>query len=304
MTPPRTHQARTSASNVAEKLCLGAHLSAAGGVSKAIDGAIALELESLQLFTKNNNRWQSKPIDPKEIERFHQRHEQWGAHRQIFSHGSYLVNLASPDDTLWKKSLAAFIDEYERADALRLTGLVMHPGAHVGSGEEAGLTRVAEGIRQTLDHAPNGNTWILLENTAGQGSTLGRSFEELAQLMEAIDAPERVGVCLDSCHLLASGYDLRSPSSYHEVMRQLQETIGYEFVSCWHLNDSKGTLGSNLDRHENIGEGEVGDSGFRNILRDENFFGVPKILETPKKGGDDGDTEMDPVNLARLVELA
>ena len=280
-----------------KRLALGIHLSAAGGVSKAIDGAIEMDLESLQLFTKNNNRWHSKPLDPKEIERFHQRHEEWGAHRQIFSHGSYLVNLASPDDTLWEKSLEAFVDEYERATALRLTGLVMHPGAHVGSGESAGLERVAKGIRQTLERVPESDTSILLENTAGQGSTLGRSFEELATLMEQIACPERIGICLDSCHLLAAGYDVSTQAGYSETMQQLDATVGSESVSCWHLNDSRGALGSHLDRHENIGDGEVGNEGFQNILHDPRFFELPKILETPKKG------DMDPVNLARLFEL-
>ena len=284
--------------NTRQRLALGIHLSAAGGVSKAIDAAIELDIDSLQIFTRNNNRWQTKPIDSKEIDRFHERHQQWGPERQIFSHGSYLINMASPDEELWAKSVEAFKDEYQRADSLALTGLVMHPGAHVGSGVDGGLERVAKGILETINSFPEGKTRILLENTAGQGSTLGRSFEELSTLLHHIDAPTRVGICLDSCHLLAAGYDLTTATTYQETMAQFDSLLGVETLFCWHLNDSRGKLGSHLDRHENIGDGEVGLEGFRQILNDARFDGISKILETPKKD------DMDPVNLSRLRELA
>jgi deoxyribonuclease IV len=279
------------------RLCLGSHLSVAGGVSKAVTSAIALELESLQIFTKNASRWEQKPIDPEEVDRFRERREEWGIDKPVMSHDSYLINLASGDRALWKKSLGALHDEFARARTLDLAGVVMHPGAHVGDGVERALPRVAEGVRQVLDQAPAGKTRILLENTAGAGTTLGRSLEELAELLELIDAPERMGVCLDTCHLFAAGYEIHRSAGYEEMIALLDRRIGSETIRCWHFNDSKGGCGSHLDRHQHIGQGEIGEAAFRRILEDERFFGVPKILETPKKG------EMDRVNLELLTRL-
>ena len=279
------------------RLCLGSHLPVAGGVSRAVEGAIELELECVQIFTKNASRWEQKPTDPDEVARFHALREQWGSDRPVMSHDSYLINLASPDPELWRKSLDAFRDELERARILNLAGVVMHPGAHVGDGVENGLRRCAEGLRRVIDETGDDSPRIVLENTAGQGSTLGRSFAELASLLEQIDAPERTGVCLDTCHMFAAGYDIKKPAGYRAMVEELDELIGADAVCWWHLNDSKGACLSNLDRHEHIGRGELGKAPFRRILRDERFFGVPKVLETPKVD------DMDRVNLKVLASL-
>ena len=279
------------------RLCLGSHLSVAGGVSNAVAEAIELELESLQLFTKNASRWEQKPTATEEVDRFLGLRDEWGREKPVVSHDSYLINLASGDPELWEKSFAALRDELERARILELDGVVMHPGAHKGDGVEEGLQRVAEGIRRILDEAPEGKTRFLLENTAGGGTTLGRSFAELGRLLELIDAPERMGVCLDTCHIFAAGYDIRRPKGYEAMIEELERLIGSEKVRCWHFNDSKGGCGSHLDRHQHIGEGELGKAPFRRILADQRFFGVPKILETPKKN------EMDKVNLRVLNGL-
>ncbi len=279
------------------RLCLGSHLSVAGGVSNAVAEAIELELESLQLFTKNASRWEQKPTDPEEVDRFLGLRDEWGREKPVVSHDSYLINLASGDPELWEKSFAALSDELERARILELEGVVMHPGAHKGDGVDEGLQRVAEGIRRILDEAPDGKTRFLLENTAGGGTTLGRSFAELGRLLELIDAPERMGVCLDTCHMFAAGYDIRRPKGYEAMIEELERLIGSDKVRCWHFNDSKGACGSHLDRHQHIGQGELGKAPFRRILADERFFGVPKILETPKKD------EMDKVNLKVLNGL-
>ena len=278
------------------RLCLGSHLSVAGGVSKAIDAAIELDVESLQIFTKNASRWQQKPTEADEVGRFVERREAWGEH-PIVSHDSYLINLASPDQALWKRSTDAFKDELHRAELLGLDFLVMHPGAHVGSGVDAGIKRIAKALRKIFNEVPKGSTRVLFENTAGGGSTLGRSFQELRDLADATDVSDRVGFCIDSCHLLAAGYGLRNKHGYDATMQELDDLIGAENVYCLHLNDSKGDLGSHLDRHEHIGDGKIGLSGFRRLLKDKRFFGTPKILETPKAD------DMDRVNLERLYSL-
>ncbi len=279
-----------------QQLCLGSHLSVAGGAWKAVDEAISLELSSLQIFTKNASRWVQKPIDPKDVARFAERRAEWGS-GPVISHTSYLINLGSPKDELFEKSRAALLDELERAALLQLDGVVQHPGAHVGSGVEAAIARIAEGARQVIDEAPLGPK-LILENTAGAGSTIGRSFEELASLVEQIDRPDRIGICLDTCHLFASGYELRTQKGYAETMAQLEKNLDLSLVVAWHLNDSRGDLGSNLDRHEHIGTGMIGTEGFRLLLADERFFGIPKILETAKED------DWDQTNLRVLRELA
>ncbi len=280
-----------------QRLCLGSHLSVAGGVSRAVDGAIELGLESLQIFTKNASRWEQKPIDPDEAARFRERRAEWGSGRPVASHDSYLINLASPKRDIRARSIAAFRDELERAELLGLEFLVMHPGAHLGSGLEKGIVLIADAIRRVCDRVPHGSTRILLENTAGQGSTIGRAFRELHDLLEAIDLPDRLGVCIDTCHMFAAGYELRTAKSYEATMRELDELVGADRVHCLHLNDSRGDLGSHLDRHEHIGQGKIGRGGFRRVLRDPRFFGTPKILETAKED------DMDRVNLRVLESL-
>jgi deoxyribonuclease-4 len=280
-----------------DRLCLGSHLSVAGGSWKAVEEAQQLKLRSLQIFTKNANRWVQRPIEQKDAIRFREAVSEWGSH-PVSSHDSYLINLASPKEELFQKSIDAFTDEIERAQLLGLDFLVMHPGAHVGSGVDAAIDRIAAGMRECFRRVPHEKTRILLENTAGGGTTMGRSFDELTDLLSAIDTPERTGTCLDSCHMFAAGYELRTAEGYQETMKQLDRTIGARRVFALHLNDSKGELGSHLDRHMNIGEGLIGKSGFEQLLDDSRFDGIPKILETPKED------EMDRKNLALLKRLA
>ena len=288
---------RKSFKNAEDRNCLGSHLSVSGGPWKAVEEAIELEIRALQIFTKNASRWVQKPIDPKHVEKFHAAVEEWGAH-PLLSHDSYLINLASPKEELFQKSIAAFADELERAELLGLDFLVMHPGAHVGSGVEAGIERIATGMREAFDQVPHVKTRVLLENTAGGGSTMGRSFEELRDLLAAIDTPERTGTCIDTCHMFAAGYELRTEEGYQETMKQLDKVLGARRVFALHLNDSKGDLGSHLDRHMHIGDGLIGKKGFQFVMQDDRFAGIPKILETPKV------EDMDQQNLSLLEKLA
>ena len=276
-----TRQMRSSFKSIDEKLCLGSHLSVSGGPWKAVEEAIELDIRALQIFTKNASRWVQKPIDPVSVDRFHDAISNWGPH-PLLSHDSYLINLASPKEELFEKSIAAFSDELERAELLGIDFLVMHPGAHVGSGVDSGIDRIAKGMLRSFEQVPHTKTRVLLENTAGGGSTMGRSFDELRDLLDAIDTPERTGTCLDTCHMFAAGYELRTEEGYDETMRQLDDTLGANRVFALHLNDSKGDLGSHLDRHMHIGEGLIGNSGFESVMQDPRFSGIPKILETPK----------------------
>ncbi|MAJ28747.1 hypothetical protein CBD41_05015 [bacterium TMED181] len=287
---------RRNFSDPEDRLCLGSHLSVSGGPWKAVEEAIELDIRALQIFTKNASRWIQKPIEPKDADRFRSAIEEWGPH-PLLSHDSYLINLASPKEELFQKSIAAFADELERAELLGLDFLVMHPGAHVGSGVNAGIERIANGMRESFDRVPHVKTRVLLENTAGGGSTMGRSFEELSDLLTAIDTPERTGTCIDTCHMFAAGYELRTEEGYEATMKQLDKTLGARRVFALHLNDSKGDLGSHLDRHMHIGEGLIGKKGFGFVMQDSRFAGIPKILETPKV------EDMDEKNLKLLRRL-
>lgn len=279
-------------------LVLGAHMSIAGGHEKAIERAETFAMDACQIFTKNANQWNAKPIDPEAAERFRDR---WSASGvgPLVAHDSYLINLASPDDALWEKSRLAFRDELDRCDLLGVPFLVTHPGAHVGTGEETGIARVAEAIDRIHTERPDGAAAILLETTAGQGTTLGRTFEELAAIIDRVADQRRVGVCFDTCHAFAAGYDLRQRAGYEAAIESFAGTIGLDRLRVFHLNDSKKGLGSRVDRHAAIGEGELGADAFGFFLNDPRFDGLPGILETPK--GDDG--EEDRRNLATLRAL-
>ena len=278
---------------------LGAHMSIAGGCDKALTAAAAFEMTACQIFTKNASQWRAKPLDPAAIERFAAVRETTGI-RHLVAHDSYLINLATPDDELREKSRLAFREELNRCDALAVPYLVTHPGAAMGGTVTAGLARVAEAINAIHDERPDGTTTVLLETTAGQGTSLGRSFEELAEIMARVDDRRRVGVCFDTCHAFAAGYDLRDDESYAATMRAFDEAVGLDHLRVFHLNDSKKGLGSRVDRHAAIGEGELGLAPFGFILNDPRFDGLPGLLETPK--GDDG--EEDRRNLATLRGLA
>jgi deoxyribonuclease-4 len=278
----------------------GAHLSIAGGLHHAVESALELGCETVQLFTKNASQWAGKPLVEEEVQRFRTA-LQASTLTHATAHDSYLINLASPDEALWNRSLAAFIDEVRRADRLGLDYLVTHPGAHMGEGDDAGLERVARAIDETHAQCPDASVMILLETTAGMGTTLGHRFEHLAAIRRMIAEPERVGVCVDTCHVLAAGYPLSPVRAYNATWREFDRTIGVEHIRVFHLNDSKKPRGSRVDRHEHIGEGEVGLEAFRLLVNDGRFRHLPMILETPKEDRD-GEV-MDRVNLARLRGL-
>lgn len=281
-------------------LKLGAHMSIAGGVSNALDAAAAVHSNAVQVFTKNNRQWQGPPVDQEDVARWMERMPALGIEAAV-SHASYLINLASPKDPLWEKSLAAHADELERAHAYQIPHVVLHPGAHTGSGEEAGMQRVVDALdRIHAAHPHCADTMTLLELMAGQGSTIGYTFEQLAEMLQRVGEPDRVGVCVDTCHALAAGYDFRTPEGYEAMMTTIESTVGLERVKVWHFNDSQFDCGSRKDRHTHIGEGYVGLEGFRHILNDPRWDGVPMLLETPKTKDGDG---KDAANLAALCQL-
>lgn len=277
---------------------LGSHVSAAGGVDKAVGRASALDMGAFQLFSKNANQWKAKPLDPAVVERYKIALAE-SSITDVVVHDSYLINIASPDDTAWEKSIDALAIELDRCDTLGVPWLVSHPGAHMESGVDAGVARVAEAINRIHLEMPDGSSVIALETTAGQGTTLGRSFEELAQIIDQIDDKSRIAVCLDTCHVFAAGYDIRDKASYDTTMQAFDESIGLDYLKVIHLNDSMKPLGSNRDRHSHIGEGEIGEAAFGFFLNDPRLVDVPGILETPK---DDDYTE-DRMNLDRLISL-
>lgn len=279
---------------------LGAHNSIAGGYYKAVDKAAELGMDTVQIFTKNNNQWRGKPLADEDVRLFRQALERTGV-RHPCAHDSYLINLASPNDALWRKSIDAFIDELRRAEALGLDGVVMHPGSFVDSSEEAGLARVVSALDLVCAETSGIRTQIWLEATAGQGTNLGHRFEHLAYILEHSAHGERMGICIDTCHVFAAGYSLHTPEEYDATFRELDAVIGLDRVRAFHLNDSKKGLGSRVDRHEHIGEGEIGLEPFRRLLNDPRFAHLPMYLET-KKETRDGE-EMDAVNLRRLRDL-
>jgi deoxyribonuclease-4 len=240
----------------------------------------AIGADAIQVFTRNQVQWNGKPIAPAEATAFRTAMAANGV-RLAVSHGSYLVNLATPDGTILKKSREAFLAEMERCQALGIPYLVFHPGAHMGAGESAGLAQVAASLDYILERAEGLEVMPLVEVTAGQGSYVGHRFEHLAEILARIRRPERVGVCLDTCHLLAAGYDLASATGYEETIAACARLIGLDRVKAFHLNDAKKGLGSRLDRHAPIGKGHLGREAFRRIVNDPRFAGVPMLLETP-----------------------
>lgn len=277
---------------------LGAHMSIGGGVDTAFDRGEQVGCDAIQIFTKNNNQWRAAPLKEETVERYHRRQAETGI-RPVVAHSSYLLNLASPKDELWHKSIEALVVEMERCETLAIPYLVIHPGSHMGSGEKVGIVRIAEALNVAHDRLPDAQVKITLETTAGQGTNLGYRFEHLAAMIDGTEANERLAVCYDTCHTLAAGYDYRTPEGYAEVLAQFHEIIGLDRLSVLHLNDSKQDLGSRRDRHEHIGEGSVGLDGFRYLLNDPRFQETPMLLETPKSK----DMHEDVENLARLRAL-
>ncbi|MBU0756212.1 MAG: deoxyribonuclease IV [Planctomycetes bacterium] len=279
---------------------IGAHVSIAGGISKAPDRGAAHGCTAIQVFTKSPNQWRAAPLENEEYAAFKERWKATGM-RAVVAHDAYLINLASPDAALWKRSLKAFIEEMNRCALLGIPALVMHPGSHGGQGEPVGLRRVAQALGRCLEIPAADHVRILLETTAGQGNCLGATFEHLAEIISLTKDDPRLGICFDTCHVFAAGYDIRTPAAFEKVIRNFDEIIGLDRLSLFHLNDSKGELGSHLDRHQHIGEGRIGPELFRTLVRDRKFKKVPKIIETP--GGVEGGTA-DRTNLARLFDFA
>jgi deoxyribonuclease IV len=260
---------------------LGAHLSIGGGLPRAVDRAVASRCEALQIFTKSAGQWRARVIPDDEMVLFRRRVADTGIH-PVIAHNSYLINIAAAAPALREQSLAALLEEYDRADALGLQGLVMHPGSFTTSTESDGLRLIASGLRALLRTRRRAAPLILLEHTAGQGTNLGHRFEHLAKIIEGLDGSPRVGVCLDTCHLLAAGYDICSEEGYVQTFREFDRLVGLDRLKAFHLNDSKKPCGSRVDRHEHIGKGCLGLEAFRRLVTDPRFAGLPMLLETPK----------------------
>jgi len=260
---------------------LGAHTSISGGVDKAIDKAEKLNFTAIQIFTKNNNRWSVKPLKEKDILNFKSKLKESNI-KFVVAHDSYLINLCSSNNETLQKSRNAFYDELVRCEKLGIPFLNFHPGSHTGRGEKEGLKVIAESLNIVHEKTKNFKVSSMLEITAGQGTTLGYNFEQLAKIIELVENKNRMSVCIDTAHLFAAGYDFRTRETYYKTMLDFDNIIGIDRLNCFHMNDSKKELGSKVDRHEHIGNGFIGLEGFFNIMNDPKLFSVPKILETPK----------------------
>lgn len=279
---------------------LGAHMSIAGGYHKAIERAAELGCQCVQIFTKSNNQWRAKDITQQEARRFRQAVE--GSRlSHLVAHDSYLINLASPDDRLWRHSVEAFIDELRRADQLGIPYVVTHPGAYTTGTERRGIRRIIRALNEVHRRTRRLKTRCLLETTAGQGTSLGWRFEQLAAIRDGVSQPQLLGFCFDTCHAYAAGYPLATGAEYRSTMGEFDRLIGVENIRVFHLNDSRRELGSRVDRHDHIGRGHMGPEPFRRLLRDRRFRKIPMVLETPKS---EAGKNMDPVNLQTLRGLA
>jgi deoxyribonuclease-4 len=262
-------------------LRIGAHMSVAGGISKAVDRAVVHGCEALQIFTKNANQWRGKPLDPVEIRRFRRRLDETGI-TPALSHASYLINLATTVPALRELSIAALVDELDRAHALGLLGVVIHPGTCTAGTEEDALDLIGQAARAAFNSRPRRKTMLLFEHTAGQGRTLGHRFEHLATIIDRLEGSPRVGVCLDTCHLVAAGYDISTERAYNDTFAAFDRIVGLDRLRAFHANDSKRPCGSRVDRHEHIGLGCLGLEPFRRVLHDRRFAGLPILIETEK----------------------
>jgi deoxyribonuclease-4 len=271
-------------------MLLGAHMSIAGGLDQAIVRGQEVGCETIQIFTRSPRQWRPRILERDEIARFQRKRRETGI-APVVAHDCYLINLASPDEELWSKSLAVFLEELGHCQALGVPYLVMHPGSRVGDDEEAGLERIALALDLARTELPENEVQVLLENTAGQGTNLGSTWEQLAALLTLVSDDSWLGVCFDTCHAFAAGYELRTRAGYEATWRIVDELIGLERVKVIHLNDARGDLGSRLDRHEHIGRGMMGLEPFRMLLNDGRFSDLPMLLETPKKPGQKDDEE-------------
>jgi len=281
---------------------LGAHVSVAGGLENAFALGARLGCECLQIFVKNQRQWRAPKLQSDLVAAFRAAQRETGL-GPVVAHASYLLNMASPQRDARRRSILAMVDEVERCEALGVDSLIFHPGSHLDATVEQGIENIANSLDDVHRKTPGYKTTILLETTAGQGTSIGHRFEQLADILERVQQPERLGVCLDTCHLFVAGYDFRNADGYEGMIDELDSVIGLSKVRCVHVNDSKRECGSRVDRHEHIGKGKIGKRGFAHFVNDTRFAGIPMILETPK-GKDGRGTDLDKVNLKRLRNLA
>lgn len=261
----------------------GAHMSIAGGMFNALTRGVTATCDTIQIFNKSNNQWRAKVLSDEEVQKYFDAIDETKI-SVACSHSSYLINIASPKDDLSDKSRDSLKEEMERCERLRIPNLVMHPGSHVGSGEEVGMDRIALNINRMYDEmGESNNVTLCLEATAGQGTNLGYKFEQLAYIIDKVEADDKIGICLDSCHIFAAGYPLIDPKEYKKTMKSFDDIIGLDRLKIFHINDSKKEFGSKRDRHEHLGEGFLGLEVFRNIVNDKRLKNIPMILETPKE---------------------
>lgn len=282
-----------------DKPLLGAHMSISGGVYTAPARGEELGCTAIQIFTKNANRWDAKPLSEEDVSTYNEELSKTGI-RSVVAHDSYLINLCSPVKELLEKSRKAFLIEMERCELLSIPALVTHPGSHVGSGEETGIKGIAASLDWLHENFDGTTAKVALETTAGQGTNLGYTFEQIARMIELTKQPDRLVVCLDTCHVFSAGYDIRTEETYNVTIEKFDAIIGLDRLACVHMNDSKFEFEKKKDRHEGIGEGYIGLDGFKFIMNDERLKDIPKVMETPK--GDDG-KELDIVNLKKLRSL-
>jgi deoxyribonuclease-4 len=278
-------------------------MSVAGGLPRAVERAVVHGCDALQIFTKNANQWRGRPLPDDEVLEFRRQVQEAGL-VAVLSHASYLINLATTNPALHRQSADAMADELDRAESLGLLGVVLHPGCYTSGSEAEGLRLVGDALHALLDARQGGSTLVLLEHTAGQGTTLGATFEHLARVIEVMHGHPRVGVCVDTCHLLASGYDFITEAGYQRTFDDFGRIVGFDRLRAFHLNDSKKPLGSRVDRHEHIGDGHIGLESFRRLVNDPRFQSIPMLLETPKGDGKpNGPIAADPLDVRNLQTL-
>jgi deoxyribonuclease-4 len=286
-----------------EFLLLGAHMSIAGGVHTAFERGASIGCTTMQVFVKNNNQWFGKPLTENDVENYktaEAKTTSMGTRiAPVVAHAAYLINLCATNASTLKLSRTAFLDELKRCEAFGIKALIFHPGAHMGAGEEEGIKRIAESLNIIHEKTKDFKTLTTLEGTAGQGSAIGYRFEHLYGIIDLVEEQNRMAVCLDTCHLFAAGYDVSTEKGWNETVKQIDETVGLERLVAIHMNDSKKPLGSHVDRHEHIGKGVIGLTGFRMLMNDERLVHVPKILETPK--GDAMREDVENMNVLRSL---
>jgi deoxyribonuclease-4 len=277
---------------------LGAHMSISGGIHLAPGRGKEVGCGVIQVFTQNSNQWRGKPVSDSDAALFREKWRESGLN-EIVSHDIYLINMGAAPGEVREKSLVAFREEMERCARLGIDKIVMHPGAHLKDGEDTGIKRICDAFNLLFEQVPEYTGRVLIETTAGQGTNVGYRFEQLRAIIDGTSHPDRFAVCYDTCHTFAAGYDITTPEGYDKTFAEFDRIIGLDRLQCFHINDSKKGLNSRVDRHEHIGQGEMGLEGFRMLMNDPRFVSVPKILETPK--GDNN--EMDEINLKTLRDL-